>query len=196
MRTSKPAQIVHNKTHKTSLGTTSFTRFTSRHVLTERHLTMFSNPHPTSVTSTPNHLMFKRRRSKSPTKPPAAPAPTKEHDYKTKRANISAKLDRVLLQISLHEGKLVQLEFEATSSLRNQRKPPKEMEQRVMFTMNTIASAQQDHRVAIQGMRAWTKGKHQEFGKDIEARIEANLDSVRRKLGTLNYGDLIVEVSA
>lgn len=161
----------------------------------ERYLTMFYYPHHTSATPSPQQ-MFKSNRSESPNKPLVAPTPTIELDYETKRDNISAKLDRVLLQISLHEGKLVQLKALASTGLRNGKTPETQLEQKILFTRNTIFSVQQEYQEAVQVMRAWEERKHQKPGNDSEARVETNLENAGRKLETLQYGDLIMDTDA
>ncbi|KAF3041907.1 hypothetical protein E8E12_006605 [Didymella heteroderae] len=139
--------------------------------------------------------MFKRRsRSESPTKPQAAPARRTNDDHKTKRAETAAKLDRVLLWMSLHEGKLGQLEdhaYHAKASRRKGEKACEGLENRIVYVRDTLAQAQRDFHRAAREMDAWTKSTHEGSDRDGEARIEAGLEEAREKLRTLKYSDLI-----
>ena len=134
--------------------------------------------------------MFKKF-SKSPNKPSAAPVPSLEDDYATKRKLTAAKLDNVWVWTSLYEGKRAQLEDKAKITLRKGEKPSKELEDRILYFNDTIAAAQEDFRKASRTFEVWTTGMDERFGKDIEARVEAHLEESRKKLRTLKYSDLL-----
>jgi hypothetical protein len=148
-------------------------------------------PHPTVATSNPANMFKRRSGSRSPTKPPVAPTPTVEEDYKAKRIATAAKFDSVLLWTSLYEGKAAQLEDLAKATLRAGERPNKELEDHVVHFKDMIAKAQEEFHIAANEMEAWTLDKHNAFGKDIMARIEAHLDESREKLRTLKYSDFL-----
>lgn len=120
-----------------------------------------------------------------------APTPTVEEDYKAKRIATAAKFDSVLLWTSLHEGKAAQLEDLAKTTLRAGERFNKELENHIIYSKDMIAKAQEEFHKAANEMEAWTLDKHNAFGKDIEARIEAHLEESRKKLRTLKYSDFL-----
>lgn len=126
--------------------------------------------------------MFKRSNSKPA--PATAALPALENDYHAARANIDSKLTRALLQISLHEGKLKQLEGQVRE------RPSTALQRQINDTRNTIRLATTDYSDATKEFHAWTKDNHQQRGKEIKKVVEEKLESAGVMLRTLKYGDI------